>query len=162
MKNIAIKGWNGVNSVLNTNAILLRIDKIEENVQELKEIAKLSFQEFQENRLALPAVERMLQISIEACLNIGSHIVSAIGTRRANNYSDIIKILAEEKVLTPDFAKKIARMAGFRNILVHVYLDVDIEETYRIIQENLDDFGEFVKQVKEFLKEYEENKGSTC
>ncbi len=47
-------------------------------------------------------------------------------------------------------------MAGFRNRLVHVYLDIDVGEIYRIIQENLDDFAGFVRQVKEFISEYEE------
>lgn len=96
--------------VLNTKAISLRIDKIEQNVSELKEIGKMPFLEFQKNRLIVPAAERILQVAIEACLDIGSHIISAIGARRPKDYTDIIKILCEEKVLTTKFADKITRM----------------------------------------------------
>jgi uncharacterized protein YutE (UPF0331/DUF86 family) len=32
---------------------------------------------------------------------------------------------------------------------------IDKIEVYRIIQDNLGDFGEFVKQVKIFMEEYE-------
>lgn len=143
-----------MNSVLDTDAVLIRIDIIEQNVSALKKIAGIPFSEFQEDPLIFPASERMLQVAIEACLDIGSHIISAIGARRPKDYADIIKILAEEKILTDEYANKIMRMAGFRNRLVHLYLDVDIGEVYRIIQENLDDFAEFVKQVKGFVSEY--------
>lgn len=42
-------------------------------------------------------------------------------------------------------------MAGFRNILVHHYLDVDIEKVYSVLQDELDHFLEFVKYVEKYL-----------
>lgn len=38
-------------------------------------------------------------------------------------------------------------MAKFRNLLVHFYWNVNDEEIYKIIQTELDDFSEFIRQI---------------
>ncbi len=42
-------------------------------------------------------------------------------------------------------------MAGYRNRLVHMYNMVTEEELYEILQADLDDLREFVKQVRDYL-----------
>jgi uncharacterized protein YutE (UPF0331/DUF86 family) len=43
-----------------------------------------------------------------------------------------------------------APMAGFRNVLVHQYLEIDQKEVYRYL-ENLDQFYEFDGYIREWL-----------
>jgi len=43
-------------------------------------------------------------------------------------------------------------MAKFRNVLVHLYLEVDRQRVYQYLQENLDDFETFARYVGEWLK----------
>ncbi len=43
-------------------------------------------------------------------------------------------------------------MAGFRNILVHQYLEIDEREVYRNLQLGPDDFETFVDHVLAFLQ----------
>jgi uncharacterized protein YutE (UPF0331/DUF86 family) len=43
-------------------------------------------------------------------------------------------------------------MAKFRDVLVHLYLEVDLELVYRYLQENLDDFRTFARYVSEWLQ----------
>lgn len=141
--------------MLNIDAVTLRLDKVEQNVSLLKELAALSFSDFQKNPVNFQAAQHLLQVAIEACLNIGSHIISAMGGRRPKEYKDIFIILGEENVLTTDFANKLVPMAKFCNMLVHLYFEVGIEEIYRIMQEDIGDFNEFSRRISEFLKEYE-------
>ena len=44
-------------------------------------------------------------------------------------------------------------MARFRNRLVHLYWEIDIEAIYALIHENLEDFKRFEQMVVEFLIE---------
>jgi uncharacterized protein YutE (UPF0331/DUF86 family) len=44
-------------------------------------------------------------------------------------------------------------MAGMRNLLVHVYWEINDELVYRTIQSELDDFRKFRAYVMSFLKE---------
>ncbi|MCL4515103.1 MAG: DUF86 domain-containing protein [Firmicutes bacterium] len=47
--------------------------------------------------------------------------------------------------------QKVAGMAGFRNVLVHQYLQVDLKEVYQILQSGLDDFRSFAGYITDFL-----------
>ena len=42
-------------------------------------------------------------------------------------------------------------MAGFRNILVHEYLEIDRHLVYRVLNDDLDDFERFIKAVSRLL-----------
>jgi uncharacterized protein YutE (UPF0331/DUF86 family) len=42
-------------------------------------------------------------------------------------------------------------MAKFRNRIVHIYNEVDPEEIYKIVQNNLEDFVMFLKEITIFL-----------
>jgi uncharacterized protein YutE (UPF0331/DUF86 family) len=98
-------------------------------------------------------IERGLQLAIQNLLDIGSHILSALGKNNIETYTDIIDKLAQEKILPPDFTLKIRGMAGLRNILVHDYLDVDIGRIYKIFQDQLEDFKTFCRLIIEYLEQ---------
>jgi uncharacterized protein YutE (UPF0331/DUF86 family) len=42
-------------------------------------------------------------------------------------------------------------MAKFRNVLVHLYLEVDLRKVYHYIQSDLDDFVLFAKYVSDYI-----------
>ena len=97
-------------------------------------------------------IEHGLQLSIQLIMDMGNHILTAIGENEVEDYTDIIDKLGERKVIPPEFARKIRGMAGFRNILVHEYTDVDLSEVYEVIQNRLEDFEQFAKFIDEYLE----------
>ena len=60
--------------------------------------------------------------------------------------------LGELGVLPPDFATHLAPLAGFRNILVHEYLEIDWQEVYRNLQQ-MGDLAQFASMVREWLRQ---------
>ncbi|MFP4661796.1 MAG: HepT-like ribonuclease domain-containing protein [Halanaerobiales bacterium] len=42
-------------------------------------------------------------------------------------------------------------MTGFRNILVHEYLEIDLDIVYEILQNNLDDLKSILKEYAKLL-----------
>jgi uncharacterized protein YutE (UPF0331/DUF86 family) len=54
-------------------------------------------------------------------------------------------------ILPVEFTEKIKSMAGFRNLLVHGYIEVDLKEVYRVLHENLSDFETFGRHVEAYL-----------
>lgn len=99
---------------------------------------------------ALWAVERGLQICAQNSLDVATHLVASAG-RDAPDYASAIDQLADLAVLPPDFARRFRAMAGFRNVLVHGYLEVDVERLHRVLNHHLDDFVEFAGHVERFL-----------
>jgi uncharacterized protein YutE (UPF0331/DUF86 family) len=58
--------------------------------------------------------------------------------------------LGEESILPYDFAQKFASIAGFRNILIYEYLNIDRDEVYKNLQK-MDQFYKFMDYIKKWL-----------
>jgi len=69
-------------------------------------------------------IERLVQLIIQALLDLGLMIIAVLGGRRPRVYSEIGYILKELGVVD-DEARLLKSLAGLRNILVHVYAVVD-------------------------------------
>jgi len=136
---------------LYNDVIEARLKKLEEILIILKQFKKEPKEKLQEDQIFYSALERNLEIAIQCILDIGNHIIAIEKWRSPKDYKDIIKILGEKGVLPKNFASKIEKMAGLRNILVHSYLEIDDEKIIELLQK-LDDFTDFMKHVKLFLE----------
>lgn len=97
-------------------------------------------------------IERGLQLCAQNALDVASHLSSTIGLD-PTTYGSSIDCLVEANVLPPGFGERFRGIAGFRNVLVHGYLEVDLDLVARILAENLDDFDEFACHVERWLGE---------
>ena len=97
-------------------------------------------------------IERGLQLCAQNALDTASHVASAAGFDPAT-YGSSIDCLVEANVLPAQFGERFRRVAGFRNVLVHGYLDVDLDLIAKLLRESLDDFEEFAGHVERWLAE---------
>ena len=59
---------------------------------------------------------------------------------------DAFTLLEKAAILTPDTAKQMRAMVGFRNIAVHNYQDLSLEVLKQVIEQHLDDFDLFLEE----------------
>lgn len=78
--------------------------------------------------------------------------------KKPEKLQDIFLILGENSILPKQFAKKVAKMAGFRNILVHGYSDIDENLVYDSLTQGLTDFEDFIKYILKFLENSQQEK----
>ncbi|MCW5890160.1 MAG: DUF86 domain-containing protein [bacterium] len=97
------------------------------------------------------AVERGLQVAAEALFDAGAHVLAAEFRETADEYRDIPRRLAARGVLTDATARALEGLAGFRNVLVHDYADVDLERVVAGLA-RLGDFDAFVADVEHWLQ----------
>ena len=100
---------------------------------------------------ACDVAERNLQIAIQAAIDIGNHIVADQDLGSPKDYKDIFQLLAGHDVISKALCGKLTSMTGLRNILVHDYLDVDLDLIHRILTAELGDFDEFVAAALKLL-----------
>lgn len=134
--------------------IFLQLERFEENLARLKEIQKTI--EKEKTKTLISAAERILQVSIEECLNIGSHLIAGLELKRADTYRGIFRRLTEAKMLSPETGKKLEEFASFRNRLVHLYWEVTEEEVISKLKE-LDILKSFAKEVLKKIEEENES-----
>jgi uncharacterized protein YutE (UPF0331/DUF86 family) len=96
------------------------------------------------------AVERGLQLCVQNALDIATHIVAGAG-HDVSDYASAIDQLGDLGVLPPEFAARFRGIAGFRNVLVHGYLGLDLGIVHRLLQTGLDDFVTFAGHVDRHL-----------
>jgi len=130
-----------------------KFDIIERNLEFLNEIKTLSLEQFLKSYRDIQAAKYSLLEIIEACIDIANYIISVKGFRRAEEYSEMFKVLEEEGILGKKLANKLEDMARFRNLLVHRYGEIDNKRVLEIIRHNLKDIKEFEKEIEKFIKE---------
>ncbi len=86
-----------------------------------------------------------MQLCIEALLDIGNHIIADLKLGKVEQYSNVPVILKQNGFITEEQKKLFLRMVGMRNILVHEYLEIDLNIIYDIIQNHLDDLEGIMK-----------------
>lgn len=96
---------------------------------------------------------RYLQLACECVLDLAQHVVAEAGFRQPRDYKDAIAILREEGILDGDLASRLQGWMGFRNVLVHLYLDIDHQRSWEAIQHELGDLGDFAARMARFLEE---------
>jgi uncharacterized protein YutE (UPF0331/DUF86 family) len=96
-------------------------------------------------------VERHLQLAIQSAIDIAVHIVAEDSAKTPEDYSDTFRILAEMDVIGSDLSLRLGSAAKLRNILVHMYLEVDPQRVWEALG-NLDDLESFAAAVERYLE----------
>jgi uncharacterized protein YutE (UPF0331/DUF86 family) len=137
--------------MVRAEVIRKRLNKLDEYLEILNGLKKYSLDEFLSTPEYYGSVERFLQLAIETTVDIGNHIVADLGLGEVNWYSDIAAILEEKNFISVDLREKWIRMVGFRNILVHDYLEVDRKIVYEVLHNQLGDIEELKQVFAKFL-----------
>ena len=137
--------------MVNREVVLDRISIIKNSLKRLKEISKLSKQEFKNNDDYFAIAEHHLRRSLEAVIDLGRHICVKEDLGQPQDYTEVFDILNNGGVLSKEFTENIRGMAGYRNRLVHMYNQIDREEIYQILQERLDDFDIFTNEIMNYI-----------
>ncbi len=138
--------------VISKEIIDSRLKRLESCQRRLGELAKQGLNEFLGDEVSIDLAERNLQIGIQCLLDIGNHIIAERGFQLPESNEDIFRILGKHGVIPKDFASKIEGMAGFRNILVHDYLEIDPKKVYQNLLNALKDFDEFARYIVGYIE----------
>ena len=101
-------------------------------------------------------IERNLQVAAQSVIDIANRIISLAALEKPRDYYGAILILGRAGILPSDFAQKLAPIAGFRNILVHDYLEIDGNEVYSNLQ-HLEDLETYMQHVTKWMRKQETN-----
>lgn len=119
---------------------------IETCVRELRELARPERlgSDVRETRF----VEHTLQVAIQAAIDVAAHIVSARRLGEPETNRELFDLLRQAGMVPDELAEQLYGMAGFRNILVHGYREVDQAIVRDVLEHHLGDLLEFVAQVR--------------
>lgn len=94
----------------------------------------------------LLALKYVFVTTIEGCLNVAQHLCASEGWGPPESNADSLRILGRHGVLSLPLADAMALAVGFRNVLVHGYVDVDDRRVVAFLKE-VGDLEAFVASV---------------
>ncbi len=133
--------------------VLSHLRELSEALKDWERYQSISLEELHTDRDKRNMVLHALLTSIQAAIDIATHIIAEKGLRKPTTYRETFEILEEEQIISEELANELSDLTGFRNVLVHIYWGLDLEEVYAILQNDLKILEKFKKIVKELLEE---------
>ena len=140
-----------VAGLVDKELILFKLQELDRYLTQLRKHQGQSAEHLDNNLDQAWIIQHGLQLSIQLVLDIGNHILAGAG-KPAQDYSMIFDKLAQIDVIPAEFAESVKSMAGLRNILVHEYTEVDMEQLSNLLNNRLGDFSKFASYVTNYLE----------
>lgn len=128
-----------------------KLAELAEYVTQVSEYRDLTVERYRGDWKTQRIVERTLQMAIESCLDIASHVLADRSLRAPSTYGETFEILVQAGLMSPDLGRTMVDMTGFRNVVVHEYTRVDPEAVIRILRRHLEDFRRFETEALRWL-----------
>ncbi len=132
--------------------ILRKIADLQKYFEQISGYSNIKVNEYSADWKIQRIVERTLQMMIEICVDIASHIISDSGLRVPETYADTFQVLYENKIIGKDLLTRMEKMARFRNIIVQHYDKVDESIIVSILKKDLRDFIKYKNAIINLLK----------
>jgi uncharacterized protein YutE (UPF0331/DUF86 family) len=124
-----------------------RIQRLEELIERLDEVHQAGEDAYLANEQRRAATERWLQVAVQICIDLGTQLVSEQSARPPSDYAEVFKILGEKEVIPGDLAQRLADATKQRNLIVHLYMEIDDRAVFASLA-YLDDLREFAATVQ--------------
>lgn len=122
------------------------LDTIERRLNRLQEASDLSIDDYVEDQDVQDIVERNFELAIQACINLGLHLLADEPTAPPETNREVFRELAALDLIDDELSRRLEEMAGFRNVLAHEYARVVPELVHENL-DRLDDLREFVREL---------------
>jgi uncharacterized protein YutE (UPF0331/DUF86 family) len=132
-----------------------KLEVIPENIEKLELLKAKDYQEFRSDFRNVDSALHRLQTSIQALIDIGSYIIAELGLRTPGSSAEVIEILTEAGFINLEDRDRHISMIQFRNRVVHVYNNLDVEVLYGILQEEIDDIRVLYRTFLEIIEAHE-------
>ncbi|MBW1851900.1 MAG: DUF86 domain-containing protein [Deltaproteobacteria bacterium] len=88
-----------------------------------------------------------IQMAVQNCIDIAAHIVSDEGFGVPGSTNEMFYLLEENGYLSSELTEKMVKAVGFRNLILHEYAKLELEQVFEIIQEDINDLSEYLKSI---------------
>ncbi len=115
--------------------------------QLLRDLASFSNATFAEVEAEHYQVERLFELLVAVASDIVFHVL-AERELAPQSYRDAFRMAAAEGLLPIDLGERLQDAAGMRNVIVHMYQEIDFTVLYDSIGPALRDFGQFAAALE--------------
>lgn len=93
------------------------------------------------------AVERALCGLVDQAVDINAHVVTRLLGRPPQTQRESFELARRAGFLTEDLVARLAPSTGLRNLLVHDYVEVDLDRVAAVIPLAVEGYRDYVREV---------------
>ena len=88
-----------------------------------------------------------IQMAVQNCIDIAAHIISEEGFGVPGSTTEMFYLLEKNGYLKHDLTETMVKAVGFRNLIVHEYAKLELEQVYEIARSDINDLNEYLKTI---------------
>lgn len=96
-------------------------------------------------------IERGLIAAANLVFDVADHILGGQFGMYPETYEDSLHLLKERGVISDRLYQSLKGLGGFRNILVHEYLEVDVAELHKNLAKSFEVFPAYSSEIQQWL-----------
>jgi uncharacterized protein YutE (UPF0331/DUF86 family) len=131
--------------VVDPDVVARRLLALNESLKELERPEAAEAAALAANSMLRAAVERWLQVAIEACIDVASHVIASEGWPPPATGREAFLILAQHARIPGELAQRLGLAVGLRNLLVHDYARTELTVLARTVRDDLRNLRDFAK-----------------
>lgn len=129
-----------------------RLRALADTLADLSRLRDIEASTLQSDPITRAAAERLLQVAVDLAVDINAHLAAALLGRAPATGRESFTAAADAGVLSRALAERLAPAAGLRNVLVHRYVDIDVQLVARAVADVLEQMPRYVEEVGAFLR----------
>jgi uncharacterized protein YutE (UPF0331/DUF86 family) len=139
-----------------TDVVARRLRLLREALDQLTALKDADVAKLTAEPLTRAAAERLIQVVVDLAIGVNSHIAVAALKEAPASGAASFELAARAGAIADELGKRLAPAAGLRNVLVHRYVDIDVQRVADAIGVVVDGFGDYVRQVAAFTRDQAE------
>lgn len=133
---------------LHMEKVYAKFRDIRESIERLRRFTDTPRAEFLKDKDQQDIAGFRLIVATEAAIDTCLHVAAKTLKQVPEEYAGCFRLLGEHHLIDPEVALRLAKMARFRNLLVHRYWEIDYGRMYDIITgDDLADLEIFMRQI---------------
>lgn len=137
--------------MVDANIITSKLQELSERMGGIRRRCPESAVELAKDQESVDLISFYILVSVQAALDISSHIVSDENWASFQSVSESFVRLAEHGVINLETAEKMKAATGLRNLVAHAYAKLDVDRLYIAATQGLEDLENFQHQVAAWL-----------
>ena len=131
---------------------LSNLREMEESLKDWERSQQHSLEGLKKDKDKRNMIRHAKLVSIKSTIDIASHLISQDSLKRPATYRKIFDILGQAGMISGKLAGELSDLAGFRNVLLHINWDLDLDVIYSILQNDLKTMRSSKDEIKMILE----------
>ena len=136
-----------VEQVVDTDLILAKAGSIKKHLNRVFEKRETDLRTFLKDIDRQESILFNIQMAVQNCIDIAAHIISDQGLGVPGSTNEMFYLLEENGYLDNEITEKMVKAVSLRNLIVHEYSKIDLDQIFEVAQKDITDLNEYLKSI---------------